>query len=80
MEQMISKEDSEQRGRLYQKVLHLIRTRNDLLSDRERKVMEMFYFEGLSLRSIAANLEIEAGHTAVILHRSRRKIADLFRC
>ena len=78
LDQVIHREESAKRGLVYKMILNLILTRNPVLSDRERKVMAQFYFEGLSLRRIASNSGINAEHAAVILFRARRRIALLF--
>jgi RNA polymerase sigma factor (sigma-70 family) len=79
LDQIIHREESAKRSLLYERILRLIRTRNSFLSDRERKVMALYYFEGLPLRLIASYLNITAEHAAVILFRSRRRIAELFK-
>lgn len=76
---LIQREDMEKKEAFYGFIRKLVDTPSPWLTERQRKVMRMFYFDGLTLRGIAARLNIRVEHTAVILHRSRKRIALLFK-
>jgi RNA polymerase sigma factor (sigma-70 family) len=76
---LISKEELDERSALYEKIMQLISNPNPILTDRERYVLDLFYCKGQPLRNIAVKLKITVSHTAVILYRSRQRIAVSFR-
>jgi RNA polymerase sigma factor (sigma-70 family) len=79
LDQMILCEEKERKKILYDEILKLITVQNSFLTERERKIMKMFYCDGLSLRRIAIIWELKVKHVAVILFRTRRRIALLLR-
>ena len=75
LEKMIVAEETGEKEALYTRVMKMISTPNGVLSERQRRAMEMFYCEGTTLRGIARHLKVSVPHSAVLLFRARRKIA-----
>lgn len=79
LDQMISTEETNRKQSAYKGILHLIERPNSLLPDRERRVMALFYCQGLTLKKIAQKLDITPEHAGVILFRARKRLANHFR-
>lgn len=76
---IMNTEESQRRKKLYDKVLRLIENPNDILTDRERNVMNLFYCKGLKLKDISEALSTSPENVAVILFRSRKRIASMLK-
>jgi len=76
---VIRREENEQAARLSRRVLEILHNGKAGFSRRDRRIMCLFYLEKLSLREIADRTDLTASHVAVVLKRSRDKIAKMIR-
>jgi len=76
LDKLLQKEEKKKRLRLYYKIIELINSNNSIISERDRRVMELFYCESQSLRAISDIINIKIEHAAVILCRARKRIAN----
>jgi RNA polymerase sigma factor (sigma-70 family) len=75
LDHLLQKEETKHMQDLYNRVMEFLTSSNAVLSERDRKVMHLFYCEGQSLKKIAKIQKIRMEHVAVILFRSRKRIA-----
>lgn len=59
----------EQNRRLYEAIL--------LLEEREREVVVLYYFAGISQNEISRQMKISNGNVRVILHRAKKRLRKL---
>lgn len=78
LNQLLKSEEKEAHKGFCIKIIELIKQKNQLLSWRDRRVMEMFYLKRQKLKIISKELNLKVSHAAVILYRSRKKIERNF--
>jgi RNA polymerase sigma factor (sigma-70 family) len=79
LDSIIHSEEKRTRQAVYRKILQRIKRPNNLLVERERRVLGLYYFDGLIIKEIAVRLGLTPEHTGVILFRARRRLAEHFR-